>query len=584
MKQKSRNEKHGSRKEIRLCRREYTRQFFKGNRSAFAIAVLETILLVGVNLMASWLMQVMIDVITGAETRFSLLGITGLCAACIGIIVLSMWLAWLSKPRFVARAIGQYKEYVFQKISRKGIAAFAGENTSFYLSALSNDANTIENDYLGNIFHLMDDILFFVGALCLMLWYSPLLTVIGIALSLLPVAASLLAGERVAVAEKKVSEKNEAYMSTLTDSLAGFSVVKSFKAEAAMCRQFAQRIREVTEAKTLRRKTAIVVQCMGSVAGFIAQFGVFIAGAALALGGHAMTAGTLIAFVNLMNYVVSPIGTVPQYLAQYRAACRLIDKLSDALKDHIREEGTQEKNTLQRGISIRDLSFGYEAETPVLKHLSFTFEAGRRYAIVGASGCGKSTLLNLLMAAHAGYTGTISYDDTELGDLRSESLYELVSIIQQNVFIFNASIRDNITMFSEFPKEEVDRAIRLSGLEGLIAQRGEDYLCGENGNGLSGGEKQRISIARSLLKKSRVLLMDEATAALDRQTALQVTSAILDIEGMTSIVVTHVLDEGLLRRYDGILTLRNGVVAESGTFEQLMEKKGYFYSLFTVSQ
>lgn len=571
-------------KELRLRRREYTRQFYRGNHSAFLIAVLETILLAGANLMISWLLQVLIDVITGVEGRFTILETSGLCVVSIGISVLGMWLAWLVKPRFVARAIGQYKEYVFQKVSRKGIAAFAGENTSFYLSALSNDANSIETDYLKNIFNLLDDLLFFSGALGLMLWYSPLLTVIGIALSLLPVAASLLAGERVAVAEKKVSEKNEAYMSTLADSLAGFSVVKSFKAEAAMCRQFAQRVREVTEAKTLRGKTAIVVQSMGMVAGAIAQFGVFMAGAALALGGHPISAGTLIAFVNLMNFVVSPIGTVPQYLAQYRAACRLIDKLVAALEDHVREEGLQDKDTLQKGIMIRDLSFGYEAGVPVLKHLNFTFETGKRYAVVGASGCGKSTLLNLLMAAHAGYTGTICYDDTEQGDLRSESLYEMVSVIQQNVFIFNASIRDNITMFSNFPKEEVDQAIQLSGLEGLIAQRGEDYLCGENGKGLSGGEKQRVSIARSLLKKSRVLLMDEATAALDKQTAYQVTSAILDIDGMTSIVVTHVLDESLLRRYDGILTLKNGTVTEYGTFDQLMDKKGYFYSLFTVSQ
>jgi ABC-type multidrug transport system fused ATPase/permease subunit len=139
-------------------------------------------------------------------------------------------------------------------------------------------------------------------------------------------------------------------------------------------------------------------------------------------------------------------------------------------------------------------------------------------------------------------------------------------------------------MFSDFPKEEVDRAIELSGLSRLITGRGENYLCGENGNGLSGGEKQRISIARCLLKKSQVLLVDEATAALDAQTAFQVSNAILDMNELTCIVVTHALDENLLKRYDHILTLKNGSIAETGTFEELMDKKGYFYSLFTVSQ
>ena len=216
--------------------------------------------------------------------------------------------------------------------------------------------------------------------------------------------------------------------------------------------------------------------------------------------------------------------------------------------------------------------------------MNFRFDAGKSYAVVGASGSGKSTLLNLLMASHSGYTGSIRYDDTPLQQISSESLYEMVSCIQQNVFIFNASIRDNITMFSQFPKEEVDRAIELSGLSALVAQRGEDYLCGENGSGLSGGEKQRISIARSLLKQAKVLLVDEATAALDAQTAFQVAGAILDLEGLTRIVVTHSLDENLLKRYDCVLTLKNGRIAETGSFQELMAKKGYFYSLYTVSQ
>ena len=130
----------------------------------------------------------------------------------------------------------------------------------------------------------------------------------------------------------------------------------------------------------------------------------------------------------------------------------------------------------------------------------------------------------------------------------------------------------------------MNRAIALSGLSQLIEERGEEYLCGENGSGLSGGEKQRISIARSLLKKSHVLLVDEATAALDAATAYQVATSILDLDCMTRIVVTHNLDAALLKRYDCILALKNGKIVESGTFDQLMAEKKYFYSLFTVSQ
>ena len=138
--------------------------------------------------------------------------------------------------------------------------------------------------------------------------------------------------------------------------------------------------------------------------------------------------------------------------------------------------------------------------------------------------------------------------------------------------------------FQDFSKEDIDKAIDMSGLRALIDEKGLDYMCGENGSGLSGGEKQRISIARCLLRKTQILLVDEATAALDKETAYQVSNSILNLEGVMSIVVTHSLEEGLLKQYDEIITLKNGSIIEHGTFNDLINNKGYFYSLFTISQ
>ena len=327
-----------------------------------------------------------------------------------------------------------------------------------------------------------------------------------------------------------------------------------------------------------------LVQMFGSVGGITAQLGVFIFGAYLAVSGKGITAGTTMIFVQLMNYVLSPIGTIPTCIAERKAAKALVEKIAGVLNTNVREETENEHRKIERSIVVKNLSFGYEPEKQVLKNINCTFELGRKYAIVGASGSGKSTMLNLLMASDHNYDGTIHYDDTELREISTSNLYEIESIIQQNVFVFNATIRDNITMFRDFPEEQINEAIRLSGLSALIEEKGADYLCGENGSGLSGGEKQRISIARSLLKKAQVLLVDEATAALDAETAYQVSSAILGLENVTSIVVTHSLDEGLLKQYDGIITLKNGSIVESGTFDELIAEKGYFYSLFTISQ
>jgi len=536
------------------------------------------------SLMASWLIQLIIDLAIGADVGFSLFQVFLLSIASILTEGLSYFLAYHAKPGFIAKGVGQYKAYVFERLCQKGIGAFSQENSSLYISALSNDAATIEMNYLANVFILVENSALFLGALALMFHYSPFLTVLSIVLALLPLAVSICTGNLVAKAEKTVSDRNETYMSTLKDSLVGFSVIKSFRAEAQMYRIFAEAVKNVAEAKTFRNKMHILVNGLSSVSGTILQFGIFLVGAYLALNGYGLSAGSVLVFVQLLNFVISPIGAIPQALAEIQASKALIVKVAEALESNVREEGLACKKELVTGITVKDLSFGYGEESPVLQEVSFAFRAGKSYAIVGASGSGKSTLLNLLMASHDDYTGSIRYDDAELRQISSDSLYEMVSVVQQNVFIFNASIRDNITMFSDFPREEVDRAIELSGLSKLIAERGEDYLCGENGSGLSGGEKQRISIARSLLKKSQVLLVDEATAALDAQTAFQVSHAILDLEGMTRIVVTHALDENLLKRYDCVLTLRNGHLTESGSFDELMEKKGYFYSLYTVSQ
>lgn len=564
--------------------RPYTKQFYRGNGFCLVLAFFQTILMTAGNLVMSWLIQQILDLIAGEAVAFTLLELVDIMLLCIVGIVAAFGCAYFSKPKFISRAMAQYKDFVFRRLSQKSISAFSGENTSLYISALSNDAAAIENGYLSNIFGLVDRSFMLVAALGMMFWYSPLLTLVSVGLSLLPVIVSVFCGNRAAAAEKKVSDLHETYMSTLRDSLAGYSVVKSFRAEVQMCKIYAESVKRVADAKERRKKISIIIQMFSAIAGVIVQIGVFFVGAGLALSGRGVTVGTVLVFVQLLNYVLEPIGEIPNTLAERKAAKALIQKLANALQENIREEGVVDKRFLIEGINLKNVSFGYEADKPVLHNLCVTFHSGKSYAVVGTSGSGKSTLLNLLMASHSDYTGSVCYDDRELKQISSKSLYEMVSVIQQNVFIFNASIRDNITMFSGFSKEEVERAITLSGLSQLIAERGEEYLCGENGSGLSGGEKQRISIARSLLKKSQVLLVDEATAALDAGTAFHVSNAILDLKGMTRIVVTHALEEKLLKRYDCVLALRNGSIAESGTFDELMEKKGYFYSLFTVSQ
>ena len=417
----------------------------------------------------------------------------------------------------------------------------------------------------------------------MMLLYSPLLTGFALLLSLVPLAVSVLCGNRLARMETEVSRQNESFVAMTKDLLSGFSVVKSFKAEAEVVARFCRRNEELEETKGHRRRMEEVITMLGTGAGIVAQLGVFLFGAYLAVTKQGVTPGVVIVFLPLMSFVVDPIGSVPPILANRRAAVALIDKLADAVGKNVRESGEQMDPVLRDGITIDHLTYGYHESAPVLNDVSVRFEAGKSYAIVGTSGSGKSTLVNLLMGSSNDYQGSIRFDQRELRSIAAESLYGLVSVVQQNVFIFDDTIRNNITMFRHFDEKLVQQATEKAGLTPLLAERGEDYICGENGSGLSGGERQRISIARCLLRQTPVLLIDEATAALDAATAYSVSAAILAIEGLTRIVVTHRLEEPLLRKYDEILVLKNGEICERGSFDALMARREQFYSLFNVA-
>lgn len=559
-------------------------QFFYKNIPNFCLAVFAALAAGSLNLILSWIIQQLMDTAAGASGALSfrtlLLISAGFVLLCAGLSLLN----YASQPRFLERAMRQYKDFAFKKLIGKSISSFRDESAAGYLSALTNDAASIETNYLAQILAMITKAVTFIGALLLMCRYSLLMTAIAAGLTVLPLIASLLTGSRLQAVESRVSERNGEFTAALSDCLAGFTVVKNFRAEREIFRLFAQSNKALEHEKFTGRRIKTLVGMIGAVTGIFAQLGVFIAGVYLSMKGGSMTPGAVVLFVNLMNFIISPIAELPGLLACRKAALGLVDKLAAALESSSSREGSETLNRLEHGIRLENVSFAYEPGKTVLHGINAEFEAGRAYALVGGSGSGKSTLLNLLMAAETNYSGHILADGIELSDISTDSLYGTMAAIQQNVFVFNASIKDNVSMFRDFPKTELDEAIARAHLGALIRERGEDYLCGENGSGLSGGEKQRISIARSLLKKSSVLLADEVTAALDAQTAHRVSSDILDLQGITRIVVTHTLEESLLRRYDKIFVLRGGRIEEAGSFADLMANKGYFYALFTVAQ
>ena len=567
--------------EKKTAARPFFRAFYEGNRLHYAVGLAFTALSTAVGIAISWVLGEVMDTITAGD-----LGrLARIFWPVLALLVLNPALDfgyYGSRAVFIHQALGQYKALAFRRLSEKSISAFSQESTGRYLSTLTNDVTTIETDYLQNSFDLLMYALLFLGALAMMCWYSPLMTLFSILLSVPPILLSIFTGNPMAKLAQAVSGKNEGFMAQVKDLLNGFSVIKSFKAEREAEKLFDASSRKVEETKRRRRYFDGLVRGLSGTFGFLFQFGIFLIGAYLAIRGD-ITGGTVIVFVNLSGYLIQSISQAPQLWAARKAAAGLVEKLAAVTQENAGRSGEAIPPVLNDAIALERVSFGYEPEKPVLKDLSLRLERGKKYALVGASGSGKSTLLSLLMGAYDGYGGSIAIDGRELRDINPDSLYDVMSLIGQNVFLFDDTLCRNITMFRDFPDAQVDEAVKRSGLSELLAQRGESYRCGENGCNLSGGERQRVSIARCLLRNTPVLLLDEATAALDSQTAFSVTDAILHLDGLTRVVVTHRLEAALLEQYDEIFVLKNGAVCERGSFPQLMDRKEYFYSLYHVT-
>lgn len=561
-------------------RNRFIKRMYKGNKINFIILLFTSIIEVVINLAISVSLQQMIDIANGTDVnRFYRAGI--FLVIIVLCIVINIIINAIVRPIYRKKGMMQYKKYVFENILDKNVSAFNEHETSEYISALTNDVNYIEEHYFAKIFDLITNSLLFVGTLVLMFLYNYQLAIIGIIFSLLPLIIAICFGKKLSVYEKKLSDTNAKFMHYVKDSLIGFSTIKSFKAEDKINEIFTIQDQTLENVKVKRARIGWIVQGLGGVTSVVAQFGVFFVGGYLCIVEGSITPGIIIGFVQLMNYVVNPLSTIPQLLSKRAAAIPLIDKIARLVE--VKTEENKQSVKFENSIKLEGLNFSY-GEKVVLENINFDFQKGKSYVVVGASGSGKSTLLNLLMGRRKEYMGKIYYDNDELKEISSDSLINLVSLVEQNVFVFDDTIINNITMFSKVDEKILRDIIEKSGLKKLVEEKGENYRCGEGGSNLSGGEKQRISIARALLKKSQILLMDEATSSLDNETSSLITKEILALDDITKIVVTHKLDEETLSKFDQIITLKDGRILEVGTFTELLDKNGLFSFLYLLGK
>ncbi len=489
------------------------------------------------------------------------------------------------RRRLLKNIMYNVKKDMFNSIISKNISSFTSSNTANYISAINNDANLIEQDYFASIIDNFSDMITFLFGSYAIFNLNAYVAIAILGTGFIPIFIPILFQKELGNRKKAYSDGLGSFTTKIKDLFTGFEVIKSFDIEDKIKEDF-DASNDSLEIKKYRFGFfESLVNSISEFFGFIMFFVPLGLGTYLALQGK-FTAGGMIASVQLTNHVVNPIVNLSNIIGRIKAIKPINDKIEALINENTGSDIGLVKKDFKDTIEFKDISFSYNEDRKILDSVNFTVYKGEKVAIVGKSGSGKSTLLRLFLRYYDNYDGSIVMDNIDTRNIKLSSIYELISIIQQNVFMFDDSIESNIALYGNYSKGEIDMSIKLSGLENLINNlpQGKNSLVGENGSNLSGGEKQRISIARALIKKTPIILLDEATASLDAKTAYEIEDSLLNIKDLTSLVITHKLNEDLLRRYDKIIVLDKGNIIEIGHFDELMKNKYYFYNLFNVEK
>lgn len=553
---------------------EYKWQFF--------LRVITISLVALASICFDFIMGFIVDIFASGQVE-KFIPIVTVTIVLIMIMFLTEYLDGLVMSNYIKNTVNYLRCDVFSKLINKDIKDFSLDNSGKYISVLYNDIKLIEDNFLNNIFLVISSLLSFFISLCALFYISPyiviFISIFGVLGFIIPNALS----KKLVIEKNEYSRNLEEITSVTKDLFSGFEVIKGFNISKKINKIFVKNSLNVENSK---RKCSILEAI---IKGFSLAFSVTIYLGVLILGGYLMykksiSVGTAIIIIQLSTHIVGPVKTSISLINQIKSVSLIGKKVEDILNVNNESEECEEIKYFTDCIDIKNLNFSYTKERNALKNINLKFERNKKYAIVGESGCGKSTLIKLIMRYYNEYEGKITIDNKDLNKIYSSDLYKTISMIQQNVFMFDDSIKENIRLFSNYSDESVIESCKRSGIMGLInrLEDGINSLVGENGNKLSGGEKQRIAIARALINETKILILDESTSALDNETAYSLEKSLLNLENLTMIVVTHKLIKNLLIDYDEIIVIKDGMVIEKGSFEKLIDIKGYFYSLYYI--
>ena len=558
------------------------KQLIKNHQKAFYAFMIFNILVPLTNVAFAYSIKGIID--SGMSQNKEALTQAVLVGATVIFIYAALnFISLRLRNKLVRQIMSRYKNKVFQSILDRDYRDFSKEKSGKFISVLTENMKKIEQDYLYQYFNISKNLSLMIFSLLTMFIGNWFLTLLVIIASIIPMMISGFIGQKSASLQNRAMVADQKYLAKVKDILAGFLVIKSFNVKDAICEDSSHESEKFDEINFIKGKFDVLANVISQLSGMIV-FLVAFGGGMYLVFNSSTTIGSVTAIVQLVNFVVMPLNEVGMGISKFREGQATLDAFE--VKDVTELQTGETKEYFDDVISFSNIDFSYpNTEEKIFNHLSLKIQKGEKIAIVGMSGSGKSTLLNLLLRFYDVTSGHISIDNIDLQAISAESLYNLMTIVQQDVYIFDDTLRANITLNQFFTDEEIKQAVEQSGLESYVLENelGLQALCGENGSNLSGGQKQRVSIARALIRKTPILLLDEATSSLDNQVTTEIESSILDIQNLTALVVTHKLNENILKKYDRILFMKDGVIVEDGSFSDLMDRRGEFYKLFELS-
>ena len=460
------------------------------------------------------------------------------------------------KIKLLTEARYRLKQDLFASIMNRSVSAFDAANSAEYINELGNNVNLLESVYFANLISLLENLAGFIAAAVICILIQPVMLALMILLALAARAVSRLTSGPLEKSMNRQVERNDAYTTEIKDDFGAFRLIRSYGALPFILQKHRKRNLDAENAKRQNANCRMLCSGAGELTGLLSTVLVMGLAAYFSLQGM-FSAGLVIAFGHLIGHIVSPVTQLPSIIANFYASKPLLERFSALLAEK-GADGSKELSDFRQSVSLDNLSFGYGDGNKILRDLSFRFKAGRHYLVTGRSGSGKSTLLSLLSGFYPNYDGSILIDGTELRELKRTSLSSLVGTVSQDTFLFQDTIRNNISLYDErYEISEIEEALEQAGLQPLIDSLPEGIytVVDENGKNFSGGERQRLSLARALLRKSKILLLDEFTANLDQATAEKLEEELLQRTDCLTITVTHHLRPDSMNRYDGHLIL-----------------------------